>query len=153
MHWFQKCNFWKHSLTPFRGRWGHWGQTTSKSKMTKILNENLLKLGKIQNLESVHSSEKDELCPGFEVKILTKSVHRGEGCSTTSWELLAMVMLISWKQMSFWIIPNKACYLLKRFLLLVGTECLTFFYWQSFQLLYEWIISAVQQWNQLKCFL
>ena len=32
---------------------------------------------KITFLKSVHSSEKDELCPGFEVKILTKSVHRG----------------------------------------------------------------------------
>ena len=33
---------------------------------------------KITFLKSVHSSEKDELCPGFEVKIFTKSVHRGE---------------------------------------------------------------------------
>ena len=32
---------------------------------------------KITFLKSVHSSKKDELCPGFEVKILTKSVHRG----------------------------------------------------------------------------
>ena len=32
---------------------------------------------KITFLKSVHSSEKDELCPGFEVKIFTKSVHRG----------------------------------------------------------------------------
>ena len=32
---------------------------------------------KIIFLKSVHSSKKDELCPGFEVKILTKSVHRG----------------------------------------------------------------------------
>ena len=31
---------------------------------------------KITFLKSVHSSEKDELCPGFEVKTLTKSVHR-----------------------------------------------------------------------------
>ena len=22
MHWFKKCNFWKKSLNPFRGRWG-----------------------------------------------------------------------------------------------------------------------------------
>ena len=22
MHWFWKCNFWKNSLSPFRGRWG-----------------------------------------------------------------------------------------------------------------------------------
>ena len=64
----------------------------------KILNENLLKLDEIQNLASatsmtsergkgmflkiiflklVHSSKKDELCSGFEVNILTKSVHRG----------------------------------------------------------------------------
>ena len=55
MHWFQKCNFWEHSLGPFRGRGGRRGQTTSKSKMTKILNENLLKLGKIQNLASATS--------------------------------------------------------------------------------------------------
>ena len=32
---------------------------------------------KITFLKSVHSSKKDELCPGFEVKISTKSVHRG----------------------------------------------------------------------------
>ena len=32
---------------------------------------------KIIFLKSVHSSKKDELCPGFEVKILTKSVDRG----------------------------------------------------------------------------
>ena len=36
MHWFQKCNFWKHSLGPFRGRRGRRGQTTSKSKTMKI---------------------------------------------------------------------------------------------------------------------
>ena len=36
----------------FRGRWGHRGQTTSKSKTTKILNENLLKLDEIQTLAS-----------------------------------------------------------------------------------------------------
>ena len=39
----------------FRGRWGCWGQTTSKSKITKILNENLLKLDEIQNLASATS--------------------------------------------------------------------------------------------------
>jgi hypothetical protein len=38
-HWFQKGNFWKNSLSPFRGRWGRWGQTTSKLKIMKILNE------------------------------------------------------------------------------------------------------------------
>ena len=43
------------SVCRFRGRWGRWGQTTSKSKTTKILNENLLKLDKIQNLASVTS--------------------------------------------------------------------------------------------------
>ena len=40
------------SVCRFRGRWGRWGQTTSKSKTTKILNENLLKLDEIQNLAS-----------------------------------------------------------------------------------------------------
>ena len=35
--WFQKCNFWKKSLSPF---WGCRGQTTWKPKTTKILNEN-----------------------------------------------------------------------------------------------------------------
>ena len=52
---FQKCNFWKHSPTPFRGRWGRRCQTTSKSKTMKILNENLLKLDEIQNLASATS--------------------------------------------------------------------------------------------------
>ena len=36
----------------FRGRWGCRGQTTSKSKTTKILNENFFKLDEIQNLAS-----------------------------------------------------------------------------------------------------
>ena len=27
MHWFQKCNFWKNSLSPFQGCWGPRGQT------------------------------------------------------------------------------------------------------------------------------
>ena len=39
----------------FRGRWGPRGQTTSKSKTTKILHENLLKLDEIQNLASATS--------------------------------------------------------------------------------------------------
>ena len=51
-HWFQKCNFWKNSLGPF---WGRRGQTTSKSKKTKILNENLLKLDEVQKLASATS--------------------------------------------------------------------------------------------------
>ena len=38
------CRFW--------GHWGRRGQTTSKSKTTKILNENLLKLDETQNLAS-----------------------------------------------------------------------------------------------------
>ena len=41
------------SVCRFRGRWGRWGQTTSKSKTTKILNENLLKLDEIQYLASL----------------------------------------------------------------------------------------------------
>ena len=41
------CRFW--------GHWGCRGQTTSKSKTTKILNENLLKLDEIQNLASATS--------------------------------------------------------------------------------------------------
>ena len=40
------------SVCRFRGCWGRRGQTTSKSKTTKILNENLLKLDEIQNLAS-----------------------------------------------------------------------------------------------------
>ena len=32
---------------------------------------------KITFLKSVLSNEKDELCPGFKVKLFTKSVHRG----------------------------------------------------------------------------
>ena len=43
------------SVCHFLGRWGCPGQTTSKSKMTKILNENLLKLDEIQNLASAAS--------------------------------------------------------------------------------------------------
>ena len=39
----------------FWGRWGRRGQTTSKSKMMKILNENLLKLDEIQILASATS--------------------------------------------------------------------------------------------------
>ena len=39
----------------FRGRWGRRGQSTSKSKTMKILNENLLKLDEIQNLASATS--------------------------------------------------------------------------------------------------
>ena len=54
-HWFQKCNFWKNSLSPFWGRRGRWGQTTSKLKITKILNENPLKIDEIQNLASATS--------------------------------------------------------------------------------------------------
>ena len=43
------------SVGRFRGCWGRWGQTTSKSKTTKILNKNLLKLDEIQNLASATS--------------------------------------------------------------------------------------------------
>ena len=50
-HWFQKCNFWKNSLSPFWGRRGRWGQTTSKLKITKILNENPSKIDEILNLK------------------------------------------------------------------------------------------------------
>ena len=32
---------------------------------------------KIAFLKSLHFKEKDELCPGFEVEIFTKSLHRG----------------------------------------------------------------------------
>ena len=51
-HWFRKCNFWKNSLDPFWGCRGPRGQTTSKLKTTKILNENSLKIDEIQNLAS-----------------------------------------------------------------------------------------------------
>ena len=54
-HWFQKCNFWKNSLGPFWGRRGHWGQTTSKLKTVKILNENSSKIDEIQILASATS--------------------------------------------------------------------------------------------------
>ena len=43
------------STSRFRGRWCRRGQTTSKSKTMKILNENLLKLDEIQNLASATS--------------------------------------------------------------------------------------------------
>ena len=55
MHWFQKCNFWKNSLSPFWGRKGCWGQMTLRLKITKILSENPLKIYEIQNLASVTS--------------------------------------------------------------------------------------------------
>ena len=55
MHWFQNCNVWKNSLSPFWGRRGRWGQTTSKLKITKILNENPLKIDEIKNLASATS--------------------------------------------------------------------------------------------------
>jgi hypothetical protein len=54
-HWFRKYNFWKNSLGPFWGRRGRRGQTTSKLKTTKILNENSLKIDEIQNLASATS--------------------------------------------------------------------------------------------------
>ena len=54
-YWFQKCNFWKNSLSPFWGRRGRWGQTTSKLKITKILNETPLRIDEIQNLASAIS--------------------------------------------------------------------------------------------------
>ena len=54
-HWFQKCNFWKNSLGPFWGRRGRWGQTTSKLKTVKILNENSSKIDEIQILASATS--------------------------------------------------------------------------------------------------
>ena len=50
-----KCNFWKNSLSPFWGPQGRWGQTTSKPKTTKILNENSLEIDEIQNLASATS--------------------------------------------------------------------------------------------------
>ena len=58
-HWFQKCNFWKHSLAPFWGRRGRWGQTTSKLKTVKNLNGNSSKIDGIQILASaiVHFSQ------------------------------------------------------------------------------------------------
>ena len=53
--WFQKCNFWKNSLGPFWGRRGRRGQTTSKFKTTKILNQNSSKIDDFQNLASATS--------------------------------------------------------------------------------------------------
>ena len=52
-HCFQKCNFWKNSLSPFRGRRGHQVQTTLKPKTMKILIENSSKIDEIQNLASL----------------------------------------------------------------------------------------------------
>ena len=52
---FQKCNFWKNSLSSFWGCRGRWGQTTSKLNTTKILNENSLKIDEIKNSASVTS--------------------------------------------------------------------------------------------------
>ena len=59
-HWFQKCNLKKNSLSPFWGLRGRWGQTTSKLEITKILNENPLKVDEIQNDEnSIMKSDKN----------------------------------------------------------------------------------------------
>ena len=55
MHWIQKCNVWKNSLSPFWGRRGRWGQTTSKLKTVKILNKNSLRVDEIQILASATS--------------------------------------------------------------------------------------------------
>ena len=93
-HWFQKCNFWKNSLSPFWGRRGHWGQKTSKLKMkTQIWPPRPRKLffialgfevvwpqgifSKIIFLKSVRSNKKDEVCHSFLVKIFTKTF---KGC-------------------------------------------------------------------------
>ena len=46
---------WNPTNSAFRGRWGRRGQTTSKPKTTKILNQNSLKIDEIQNLASVTS--------------------------------------------------------------------------------------------------
>ena len=48
-------HFWNVRKGRFRGHGGRRGQTTSKSKTTKILNQNLLKLDEIQNLASATS--------------------------------------------------------------------------------------------------
>ena len=48
-------HFWNVRKGRFRGHGGRRGQTTSKSKTTKILNQNLLKLDEIQNLTSATS--------------------------------------------------------------------------------------------------
>ena len=71
------CRFW--------GRWGRRGQTTSKSKTMKILNENLLKLDEIQNLASAASKmtswppQPRKGFSGFFSKItFLKSVHQAE---------------------------------------------------------------------------
>ena len=96
-------HFWNVRKGRFRGHGGRRGQTTSKSKTTKILNENLLKLDEIQNLapatskmtswpqqpqkgvielfqklhfwnQYVHQAEKDELCFIFLVQLVKWSV-------------------------------------------------------------------------------
>ena len=48
-------HFWNVRKGRFRGHGGRWGQTASKSKTTKILNQNLQKLDEIQNLASATS--------------------------------------------------------------------------------------------------
>ena len=48
-------HFWNVRKGRFRGHGGHRGQTTLKSKTTKILNQNLLKLDEIQILASATS--------------------------------------------------------------------------------------------------
>ena len=48
-------HFWNVRKGRFRGHGGRRGQTTSKSKTTKTLNQNLLKLDEIQNLASATS--------------------------------------------------------------------------------------------------
>merc|ERR1712051_359386 len=63
------------NTTPRPSRLRLSGCLTSATSATSERSKGMF--SKITFLKSVHSSEKDELCPGFKVKILTKSVHRG----------------------------------------------------------------------------
>ena len=78
-------HFWNVRKGPFRGHGGRRGQTASKSKTTKILNQNLLKLDENQNLASVTSkmtsttSTTSEVAEWIFSKItFLKSVHQAE---------------------------------------------------------------------------
>ena len=78
-------HFWNVRKGRFRGHGGRRGQTASKSKTTKILNQNLLKLEEIQNLASVTSkmtsttSKTSEVAEWIFSKItFFKSVHQAE---------------------------------------------------------------------------
>ena len=105
MHWFQKCNSIKSTLSHFRGCWGQevifevieakfWISFSFymfSFRIFVILHFEVVWpwrtsassewaqwiFSKITFLKSVHSKEKDDACLSFLEEIFTKSVHRG----------------------------------------------------------------------------